>query len=247
MIRALIVDDEKKARDLLSILLKENCPQVEIAGMAASVKEAHETIMKLKPDLVFLDIEMAGETGFDLLARFESITFSIIFITAFDKYALKALKFSALDYLLKPVDEKELVQAVKKAEKEQDSGDLKQKLDIFLKGYYSLIDNKIAISSMEGFEFIEINDIIRCEAEGKYTDCYLVNDRKIVATKNIKEFEDILSTHRFFRVHHSHLINLRFIKNYHKGRGGYVVMIDGATIPVAERKKDEFLSSLQKI
>ncbi len=251
MLRTIIVDDEKAGRDLLRIMLTKHCPQIEVIAEASSVEQGVKTIQEHNPDLVFLDVEMNDGTGFDILTSLPNPTFAAIFVTAYNQYATKAFKYSALDYLLKPVDEQELMDAVKKAQESRSEKDLKQQITRFMEQYKPSLaqssSGKLGISSLDGYEFIDISTILRCEADGKYTTCFLTGGQRIVSSRSIKEFEEQLTEHHFFRVHHSHLINLKFIKKYYKGRGGYVIMHDEASVPVAERKKDEFLNCLQRI
>ncbi|MBS1765234.1 MAG: response regulator transcription factor [Bacteroidetes bacterium] len=248
MLQTLIVDDEKRGRELLKMILTTNCPEVKIIGEAANIKEAQQLIVQHEPDLVLLDIEMPGGSGFDLLTKFDEINFEIIFITAFDKYAIKAIKFSAMDYILKPVDEEELVKAIKRAEENYNRKSNKERAGNLVSNAQKPVPHqKIGLTSGEGLEFIEIKNILRCEADGKYTSVFLTDGKKLLVSKNLKEFEDLLTENNFFRIHHSHLVNLDYIKKYQSGRGGYVVMSDGSTITVSQRKKDDFLSSLKKI
>lgn len=251
MLRTLVIDDEKSGRELLKLLLSQRCPQVEVVGEADSVQNATKAIEEHKPDLVFLDVELSDGTGFDVLQSIPEPNFAVIFVTAYNQYATKAFKFSALDYLLKPVDEQELVDAVKKANESRSDKDLRKQITQFMEQYkpasHQSSSGKLGISSLDGYEFIDISTIIRCEADGKYTTCFLTNGQRIVSSRSIKEFEEQLTESNFFRVHHSHLINLKYIRKYHKGRGGYVTMNDDTSVPVAERKKDEFLNSLQRI
>src|ERR1700744_5106931 len=206
-INAIIVDDEKKGRELLKIVLSEHCPNVNIIGMANSAVQAFELINEVSPDLVFLDIEMPGGNGFDLLERFKEIKFSVIFVTAYDRYAIKAFKFSAVDYLLKPIDEEDLVRAVNKASR-PDHLRIREDVESLTHNYKNSKagNNKLALSTLEGLIFVEIADITRCKASGKYTCIYLNNKKEILATKNLGEFEDFLSEHNFIRVHHTHLV-----------------------------------------
>ncbi len=248
MINAIIVDDENKGRDLLEIILKENCPTVTIVDKVGSAEDAFFSILEKKPDLVFLDIEMPGGTGFDLLEKFDNINFSIIFVTAYDKYALKAFKFSAVDYLLKPVDEEELKLAVQKVIKKEQLPD-NNDFESLSYNYKSLKsdNNKLALATNTGLVFVEIKTITQCEANGKSTWCYINGQEKILANKNLGEFENFLSDYNFIRVHHSHLVNIDFIKSYKPGRTGTITMQDGSEVDVSQRKKDDFLKRLNKL
>lgn len=247
MIKAIIVDDEKRGRDLLEILLKENCPNVMVIDKAGNADDAFYSINNKQPDLVFLDIEMPGLSGFDLLKKFEKIDFSIIFVTAYDKYAVKAFKFSALDYLLKPIDEEELKEAVQKVNKT--SVQTNAELEGLTNNLKTLKkeSSKIALQSNKGIVLVEIKNIIHCEANGKTTWVYINGQEKILATKNLGEFESFLSDYNFIRVHHSHLVNMSHIKSYIPGRTGTILMTDEAKIDVSQRKKDDFLKKLNRI
>ncbi len=183
-----------------------------------------------------------------MLAKFNEITFDVIFLTAFDQYAIKAIKFSALDYLLKPVDEEELIAAVKKVENNYIRRTHNSAVANLLNNTKKITDNpKIGLTTSDGLDFIEIKTIMRCEADGKYTTVFLAEGKKLLVSKNLKEFEELLNEFNFFRIHHSHLVNLDYIKKYQSGRGGYVIMIDGSTITVSQRKKEEFMSNLRKV
>jgi two-component system LytT family response regulator len=245
---AIIVDDEKKGRELLQVLLSAHCPGIRVIGQAGSAAEAFDIISNLRPDIVFLDIEMPGGSGFDLLQKFDTVRFSVVFVTAYDKYAIKAFKFSAADYLLKPVDEEELVKAVEKiaCRKENEIGPT---VESATHNYKNLQreNNRLALSTSEGLVFIEIPDITRCKADGKYTWIYLNNKKPILATKNLGEFEEFLKEHNFIRIHHSHLVNLAFVLAYQNGRSGLITMNDGTELEVSQRKKEGFMKRLHKI
>ncbi len=249
MIKILIVDDVKKSREALQLILQNYCPQTKVIGQASSAEEAFPLIQTEKPDLVLLDIEMPNGSGFSLLNRFESIDFEVIFTTAFDQYAIKAIKFCALDYLLKPIDIKELIKAIQKTEEKIRHSQERENLQHLLSNLKQRNSpkNKIALPTQEGLAFIMVDDIVRCEADGNYTLIYFKNGKKTVTTRKIKDFEELLNEHAFFRVHRSHLINLNCIEKYYRGDGGYVTMVDGSSIDVARRKKDDFLESLSRI
>ena len=239
MIKACIVDDEKKGRDSLQRLLEEYCSEVNVIGQADSVESAHQFILKNKPDLVFLDVEMPQGSGFELLKRFEKINFKTIFVTAHQHYAIKAIKFSAVDYLLKPVDVDELLAAVHHANETNHHNH-----HLHYTGLLENMENskagKIAIPVKDGVAFINPLDIIRFQADGTYTHIYTKTD-KYIATKNIKEYEDLLHELNFFRAHNSHLINLKHVKHFSRVDGYFAQMSDGSTVEVARRKKEQFL------
>lgn len=243
MIKAVIIDDEKSAREILSGMLKNYCPEVEITGMANSVKKGIELIQKLQPDLVFLDIKMPLGSGFDLLESIAKINFEVIFTTAYDQYALKAIKFSALDYLLKPIDVLELKAAVKKVSESKSQHLLNKKLETFIENITAKNKQltKIVIPLSDGFKVIEVKDIIRCQSDRNYTNIFIADGSKILSSRTLKDFEELLSEYNFFRIHQSHLINLNKVKFYGKGRGGQVELSDGSTVDIARSKRAEFI------
>lgn len=247
MLKALIIDDEKRSRESLQHVLEENCPEIEIVGQADSVATGVESINKLQPDLLFLDIEMQDGTGFDLLEQVRGEQFDVIFTTAFENYALKALKMSAVDYLLKPIGDEELGDAVSKVVNKKTEKSSEKNFELLLQNLNSQSGNhKIALPTSEGLSFINVRDIIRCKADGSYTHFYFKDGTTFLVSKKIKEYEELLSPYHFQRVHHSHLINLDEVKKYVRGDGGYVVMSDGETVYVSKRKKEGFLSALNK-
>ena len=253
-LRAVIIDDEANARQALTNMLQFVAPEVVICGEAKNVDLGIELINTEKPNLVFLDIQMPGKTGFDLLSSFDKLDFGVIFTTAYQEYALKAFRFSAIDYLLKPIDPDELQEAVKKYKGMIAEVDKKQ-LEILQEHLASptIIENKtrkpnlnqrIALPSSEGVHFINLSDIIQCESLGSYTKFHLMNGQKIVVSKLLKDYEEILDNFHFFRVHQSNIINLEHIKRYVKGDGGQIWMVDNAEIEVSRRRKEEFLALL---
>ncbi|MFT3907916.1 MAG: LytTR family DNA-binding domain-containing protein [Ferruginibacter sp.] len=245
--RTVIVDDEPKNLRILQKLLSEFCPQIQVIGEAGDVKKAFQVIKELKPDLVILDIEMPYGNAFDLLDSLMPIDFEVIFITAFDNYSLKAFKYSALDYLLKPVDISDLQAATNKAIQRIAGKNINQQVALLLSNFKNTQNNlqKIAIPTMDGFVFMNVEDIIRCESNAAYTYIYTVRNEKIVASKNIKEYEELLPSSIFCRIHNSHLVNLNRIKKYSKGRGGTVIMEDGVILEVASRRRDDFLAKFK--
>ena len=248
MFKTIIVEDEEKYTRILKKMLLENCPQIEIVGEASDIESAFELINETNPDLVLLDIVLPNGTAFDLLDRLMPINFEIIFITSYDSYSFKAIKYSALDYLLKPVNIKELQTATKKAIKKISGKYINQQLDLLMSNIKTVQNNKnhkLAVPTVEGFVFILMIDIIRCEAKGTYTYIYTKNKDIIISSKNIKEYEEILPKLNFFRIHNSHLINTDRILRYNKGRGGTVTMEDGTQIEVASRRRSDFLNMFQ--
>ena len=246
MIKALIIDDEPKSVKILATMLQEYCPGVTLAGTANKADDAVVLVQQLQPNLVFLDIEMPSGNGFDLLDRLRPVNFEVIFVTAFNEYPIKAFRYNALDYLLKPLNIEELQAAVHKA-----AGNIKLKsiniqLDYFLQSLKKPAQplQKIALAEKNGIILIPIGDIIRCEASRGYTTFIIKNKEKVLSSKNIKEYEELLPEDTFFRLHNSHLVNLNYIRMYHRGRGGQVEMEDGTLVEVAVRRKDELLARL---
>ncbi len=230
MITALIVDDEIPAQESLSKLLQRFCKNVEIIGIASSVDEAVELCLEKRPQLLFLDIQMPSGSGFDILEKTTFIEKQVIFTTAYSNHAIEAIKANAVDYLLKPIEIQELVKAVEKAIKNSQKNSQpteERSLD------------KIAIPTLEGTYFYNKSEIIRAEADSNYTELHLVNGKKIVSSKTLKEIEISLAKTTFIRVHKSHLININFIKKYIKGDGGIIVLNDDSMIPVSRSHKDE--------
>ena len=246
MINAVIIDDEPNNVFILANLIQEFCPNVSVAGEANNAQKAELLIRRINPNLVFIDIEMPYGSGFDMLDKLRPINFEVIFVTAFNEYTLKAFRYGALDYLLKPVNIDELREAVSKAERNIHLKEYNWRLDSFLENLKKLSPNssKIALPAKKGVVFVPTSEIIRCEAYGSYTYIFAKNRSKIVSSKNIKEYEDLLPQDMFYRVHHSHLVNLSCISGYQRGRGGYVEMDDGAVIEVAARRKDELMVRL---
>jgi len=247
MIKAVIVDDEPNNIDTLHQLLVKYCPQVTIAGTADSVTKAKEVITGIKPDLVFLDIEMPYGNAFELLNSLPLIEFEIIFVTAFGNYAIEAIKFSALDYLLKPVNIKELQAGVQKAAERIQFKNISQKLANL---FYNLNNTKpslqkIALPTLDGLIFVNVKDLVWLEARGSYTCVYLCTQQRIMVSRTLKEFEDVLPEDNFSRIHQSYVINHNFIRKYNRGRGGTIEMEDGTVIEVSMRKKDEFLAKFK--
>lgn len=244
MIKAVIVDDESKLRELLKIKVGNHCPSVSLCGEASNVQEAYELIINKKPQLVFLDIAMPGASGFDLLEKFDKVDFEIIFVTGFNEYALNALKVSAVDYLLKPIRNEDLISAIKKAEIKIENKDKISKYDL-LKHNVNNIGNqssKISIPGVESYEFVEISDIIRCEGWNKYTKIFHKNGTVIISSYNIGVFKDMLSAYDFYTCHKSHIINKNYITKYMKE--GTIVLNHEHNVPLARRRREDFMSEV---
>lgn len=239
MIYAIIIDDEEEGRTTLKNILNHFCKNVDVIAEAESVKTGLAALQDHRCDLLFLDIQLQDGTGFDILEGTERLDFKTIFVTAYDQYAIKAFKFSAFDYLLKPIDPEQLMSAIEKVESQT-------KPDNPFDGVKMLLENQqkirnIALPSFDGIRFIKISQIIRCQAESNYTRFYLSSGENILITNTLKEYDEMLSEMDFCRVHQSHLINLDHVEQYLKGDGGAAVMSDGSEVEVSRRKKDEFL------
>lgn len=246
MINAILIDDEAPARESLRKKLELFCPEVSVNAEASSVKEALTHMERMWPQLIFLDIHLGNASGFDLLEQLPSKAENkplpeVIFITAHDEYAIRAIKFSALDYLLKPIDVEDLVKAIRKFE---------EKHDVDVRGYDVLLENlrhintrpkRIMIPAGDGMQILKVEDIVRCESSSNYTNFFLNNGTKLMASKTLKEFDQMLTPYDFERVHKSHLVNMKYAIKYITSDGGYLVLEDGATIPVANRKKDHLM------
>jgi len=233
-------------------LLSLYAPEITIIGEADSVASGVEAIEKLHPQVVFLDIQLNDGTGFDILEKLATkngkTTSHIVFITAHEQYAIKAFRFSALDFLLKPVDPDELKKVIEKIKGVLEKSDNYAHIDLLLENIRKKVDNfkRIALSNSDGIHLFEISDIIRCESEDNYTKFFIRNSKPILISKTLKEYEEMLTNHGFVRVHQSHLINLAFLKSYIKKEGGYVIMADNSTIPISQRKKEQLQEILTK-
>jgi two-component system LytT family response regulator len=246
MITAVLIDDESNALDVLEWQLKNYCPQVSIVGKCSNVAEGIETIKATNPQLLFLDIEMPVQNGFNLLEAFEQPSFDIIFTTAYNQYAIKAFKFSAFDYLLKPIDSEDLKTAVQRYEGKKDVS-VKDQLKILAAQLQQKNLNRIAIPSSDGLQMLKPEQIIRCESVSNYTKIYLTDNQKITVAKTLKELEDILASYQFYRIHNSHMVNLVHVQRYVRNDGGYVLMTDGAHITIARNRKSGFLEQFSKL
>ncbi|MEO1435963.1 MAG: LytTR family DNA-binding domain-containing protein [Bacteroidota bacterium] len=234
--RALLVDDEIGNLELLATLIAEHCPEIEQLYQAQTVHEAQNVLLKDSIDVVFLDVELVGATGFDLLNQLEQVDFSLIFVTAFDAYALKAIKYSALDYLLKPVDPIELKKAVQKL---MELKPKQQQLDLLSYNLNHQEARRIALSTKDEIHFVRVNDIIRLEGAANYTHVFRVDEKPLLLSGNIGHFERLLQDANFYRPHQSHLIHLQHIKKYVKSDGGYFLMADEGRVPIARLKREE--------
>lgn len=248
MIKTIIIEDELQSSQLLELMLKDFSETIEVLDNCNTPAKGIISIQKYVPDLVFLDIEMPRMNGFEMLKKVSSIDFSIIFTTAYNKYAINAIKLSALDYLLKPIDKNELSVAIKKCVQSMEQKNMGYKMDMLLKniGRQSAMDKTLTLTSTEGVRFIRMKDIVRLEAQGRYTKFYLANKEDILTSRTLGDFEEILSENEFFRIHETHIINLLYIDRFHKGNN-YVLLTDKTELPLARRRKEEFMKLIPRI
>jgi len=243
---AAIIDDEEAPRSHLAGMLKKQHPEISILGHADDVASGAELIRRSKPQLLFLDIELKDRTAFDLLKMLGDHRPPVIFTTAHESYALKAIRFSALDYLLKPIDAAELHEAIAKAAKAQPSAAPPAMVDMLLKNIDRASGERvIAVPVKDGLEFIHVNEILACESDSNYTTLHLREDKRLVISRTMKQFEDLLQDPPFKRIHNGYLVNIRHIRKYIRGEGGEVILTNGMSLPVARRKKQELMDSLE--
>lgn len=249
MLRAVVIDDIETIRKNNIGIIKSSCPNISIVGQADSVASGINLIKQLAPDLVFLDVEMPDGTGFDLLQSLKPITFKVIFITGFEDFAIRAFRFSAIDYLLKPLDADELVEAVKKAEESLS----KEVFDVKLSNLFANLERpsalqKLVLKTADRIYSVNIQDIVSCESDKNYTTFNFVNAPELVVSTNLKEYETLLSPYNFFRTHKSHLINMAYFDHFIKADGGNkIVMKNKLSVPLSVRKKEEFLVLLENL
>lgn len=244
---AIIIDDEKHCREVLELLLGKYCSDVKLLANCSSGEEGIKILQQQTPDILFLDIEMPGMNGFALLEKFPQADFEIIFTTAYNEYAIKAIKHSALDYLMKPIDKNELVLAVQKA-KEYKTASASKRVGTLLELLNTKKSKRFAVPTLEGLIMIDAADILFCESDSAYCKLFFINQKlPLVISKTLKEVEDVLQGNDFCRIHHSYIINLKFVQKYIRGEGGEVVMNNGTHLPVSRTRKQDFLNLLDKI
>lgn len=245
---AVIVDDEEHCRTALSSMLSRKFPEIDLLEVAANVSDGLAVVKRVRPRLLFLDVEMGDRTGFDLLAQLEGERPQIIFTTAHEGYAVKAIRFSAIDYLLKPVDADELRLSVDKAMANQGQPQDQLRIAALLRNLTKpSADRRLALPVADGLELVSVDEILFCESESNDTTVHLKDRKRLVISRTLKEFEDLLEGDYFIRVHHSHLINVRFVRKYIRGEGGEVIMTDGTNVAVSRRKKQELMESLARL
>lgn len=245
--KAIIVDDEERARRSLETLLHLHCPELSIAEQCTNVPKAVLAIKQHKPDVVFLDIEMPEFSGFELTGFFDTVDFEIVFVTAYSEYAVQAFEYSAVDYLLKPVQVDKLKAAIEKVQTRRESHNMKQRLELLKQNMEADEFSKIALPVSDGLLFVEVSNITQLQAQGAYTDVYMADGSKLLVSKKLKFFEDLLARRKsFFRIHRSHLINLNYVRKYNRLES-YIEMDNGTSIPVAKERKKEFEESFSSI
>lgn len=244
-----IIDDEPHIINRLREIIETNLPQHKIVGTADTIISGFDLISKGNPDLVLLDINLSDGSGFDLIQKLQPIAFKLIFITAFEQFAIKAFKFSAIDYILKPFDDTEIIETIIRADSNVNKNSLASEIEAFMANMKvnRKEDKKIVFKTNESIQISNVSDIIRLESDGAYTIVYLKNGKKLLISKNLKEYEDMLIEYNFFRVHHSHLININCLDSYQKGDGGFVVMSDKSNCPVSKRRKDALMELLNRL
>ena len=253
MITAILIDDDKHLREGLKVLLARYTNDIDIIGEAESVKTGIIAIEKLQPQVIFLDIHLSDGTGFDVLEQVKKtngkIASHIVFITAHEKYAVKAFKFSALDFILKPIDPEELQDTIVKIKEISSSIKSFDHIDLLLENIRKKVDNfkRIALSTSDGIHLFEVADIIRLEAKGNYTEFFIKNNKPVLISKTLKEYDEMLTEQGFERIHQSHLINLSFLKSYIKTDGGYVIMADNTNIPIAQSKREKLQELIKSL
>lgn len=249
MIKAVIIDDEKKARNFIESIVRNNFQEIAILAKASSVVEGIKAIAKNKPDIVFLDIEMQDGNGFDVLEGIPERDFDFIFITAYDQYAIKAFKYSAVDYILKPIDVNEFITSIKRILLKRSEGKSSgfDNYKILKENINSQIPSKLAIPYMKGFEYIKVSEIVRFEADGRYTHIYLINGRKLTVSKTIGEYGELINDKTFYKPHKSHLINLNYVKKYVRQDGGFIIMEDDSSVAIARNQREEFIEIMANI
>lgn len=247
MHKTIIIDDEAQGKKTLKWLVETYCPELKVAGMASSVPEALELIEELNPELIFLDIELGAMNGFDLLEKVKTRNFEVVFVTAYQDYAIKAFEFSALHYLLKPVNPDKLKEVVFRLLNKEKSSNMKQIEVLVERLQTSNHPTTISIPTNKGFEIIKLDEIIRCESDGNYSSVFLSNNNKILTSKTLKEVENILVGNSFFRTHRKHIVNLKHVIKYISGRGGKLQTTDGSVIDVSREKKEELLIRLKNL
>ncbi len=249
MVKLAIIEDEEDILAVTQKIINDYCPFVTICGTASDMNSAKELLMNSKPDVALMDINLPGGTSFDVLKTLPEVNFKLIFLTGFEEYAIQAIKFSAIDYLLKPVNPTELISALHQAYKTVEERNNKLMLNALLQNMGEpLLENKVVVlKTAESIHIVEVKNIVRCESDSSYTTFYLTDGQKILISRPLKEYDELLSTFHFFRVHQSHLVNMKYVKKFDKTDGGFIVMCDGSSVPVSTRKKDALIQSIEQL
>ena len=248
MIRAIIIDDEAHCTSRIERLVADYAPGlIEIVDTAPDIDAAYTAINVHKPDCIFLDVQIHDQTGFDLLKRFEKIDFQVVFATAYEQYAIQAFRFSAIDYLLKPVDPDDFVQTVERLSQRTTAEPSTGAFEIASDHFQNLKNGKLTVATSEGKEIFDIPDIVHCEAAGNYTIFTFKNRKPLKDSRTLKKFDEILTKHGFFRIHSAHLVNLDYVKRFENGKNSFVVLKDNSKLPVSTRRKDDFLQRLAEL
>ena len=249
MILTIIIEDEPVSREMLMLMLKRHSDDITIIDTCSNPTDGQESIAKNQPDLVFLDIQMPKMNGFEMLKKIGKINFEVIFTTAYDQYAINAIKVSALDYLLKPVDDEDLTIAIEKCKERLQEKNPQQRFEHLFNNLTNKnpLDKTIALGASDGISFVKMSDILRVEANGRYAKFHLLDKQTILVSKTLGDFEEILSANQFFRVHDSAIINLNHVKKYTRGDGGTVLLSDGTELDVARRRKDDFVKLIPRL
>lgn len=248
MIRAIIIDDEKTSSDALMGLLRRYCENIAVVAVADGYKTGVKAIHEYRPEVVFLDIQMPDGSGFQVLEDVKEVNFEVIFTTAYDQYAIKAIKYSALDYLLKPIIPSDLLNAIKKIEKKTEDLGMTDNIKVLLDNLKNKsASKKVVLSTAEKIHIVESDDIIRCESDDYYTRFFFTDGKTLLISKTLKETEQLLGDTDFLRPHKSHLVNIKYIKGLLKNDGGYIVLSDGSKVPVSRRKKEKVIQTIQNL
>ncbi len=245
-ISAIIIDDEQDARKVLISSLQQECPEIDVLGEASTVRDGLELINQVDPEVIFLDIELRGESGFDLIDKCPEINFEIIFTTAFDKYALRAIKVAAIDYLLKPVDPTELKLAIGRLRNQKDNNSVSSsQVELLLQQLKNDQIHKLAIPDLNGITYVDANNIIYLKSAGNYCSIYTEDKKELISTKSLKDYEELMNGMNFIRIHQRYLINLKHVERYDRSLGGTVTMSNGKELEISRRKRHEFLNALK--
>ena len=249
MVKAILIDDEKNSRDVLRQLISRYCPQIQVIAEADGYHSARAVLEQFRPDVIFLDVQMPDGSGFQLLESLNAIEFEVVFTTAFDQYAIQAIKYSALDYLLKPIDLEELQQTVDKILKVRQIPSINKKVEVLLQSlkFPEKFPNRVILHTSDTIHVVDAENIIRCESDDYYTRFFFTDHSTLMVSKTLKEVEELLNPISFTRVHKSHLVNIQYIKGYSRQDGGMLILADGSHITVSRRKRESLLELLDRI